>query len=68
MATCDVYYIDPAYRNNGAGTQMFQEIERMLKRSGVDSWIVQDKVDHPNETFFNSLGFTMIERTYEKVI
>lgn len=67
-ASCDVYYIDPAYRTSGVGKDMIGHIERQLKALGVKAVMIQDKVNHSHEKFFKFLGYTPVEQHYEKVL
>lgn len=66
-ATNDVYYLHQDYRGHGVGYQMFKKSEEWLKNQGVKSVVVQEKIDHPHFDLFDKLGYTMIERNYEKV-
>jgi len=67
-AANDVYYLDQAYRKNGLGIKMFEEVETWLKDMGVKSVVVMDKVDHSHQKFFNNMGYKLIEQNYEKVL
>lgn len=66
-ATNDVYWLSPSYRGTGVGKTMFEEMEKWLIKQGVKSMVIQEKIDHSHEKLFNSLGYTLIERNYEKV-
>lgn len=67
-AACDVYYLNPDYRQSGTGREMFIKMEKWLKSLGVKAVVVQDKVNHSHEKFFRFLGYTPVEQHYEKVL
>lgn len=67
-AVSDVYYLGPEYRKTGISFDFFFHIEDWLKSLGVKSCTVQDKVNHSHGTFFNRVGFNLVENVYEKVI
>lgn len=66
-ATNDVYYLKKEYRKQGIGFKMFEETEQWLKDQNVKSAVFQEKLDHPHTKLFDDLGYTPIERNYEKV-
>lgn len=65
---CDVYWVDPEFRNAGWGTSFFKEIVVQLKNELVNSIYVHEKLSKPHGKLFESLGFKAIEQTYELVI
>jgi GNAT superfamily N-acetyltransferase len=67
-AQSDVYFVDQSTRGQGIGRQLFEEAEAWLKSLGVKSVIIQEKVKNPHEQLFTSLGFTLLEKLYEKVL
>jgi GNAT superfamily N-acetyltransferase len=67
-AISDVYYLDPNYRGNGAGTEFFTAIDTWLKGLGVQIVEVQEKVKHSHSKLFTSLGYKLIENIYERVL
>lgn len=67
-SSCDVYYVDPEYRNNGVGATFFVKVAEWLKSLGVKSAIMHEKVSHPHGKLFEALGYNLVERYYEKVL
>lgn len=67
-ASSDVYYLDPAYRKTGTALIMFEEMQAWLKSLGVKSITLQEKIQHSHEKFFTALGFSLVEKVYEKVL
>lgn len=67
-AAVDVYFLDPTYRKLGVGTEFITEMEGWLKRNGVKSVTMMDKLNHSHESFFVKLGYKPIEQLYEKIL
>ncbi len=67
-AVCDVYYVSPKYRNNKIGADMFILAEAWLRGMGIQSTTAHVKVSHPHDELFEYLGYTLVERHYEKVL
>ncbi len=67
-AVCDVYFVDPNYRKSSIGVEMFVEAEKWLKEMGIQSTTAHVKVTHPHDELFQYLGYTLVERHYEKVL
>lgn len=68
FAIADVYYLLPQYRKLGVGQEMFVQIENWLKGLGAKIVHIQDKINHSHEKLFTSLGYTVVEKIYEKVL
>lgn len=64
----DLYYILPEYRKNKVGVGLFKFAEAALKKLGVVRIITGTKVHLPNDKLFASLGYTMTDTTWVKVI
>ncbi len=67
-AVCDVYFIDPEYRYQGVGADLFKYAEEFLKMLGVKSTTAHVKVNHPHDALFTSAGYVLVERHFEKVL
>lgn len=66
--TChpDIFYVEKSRRGAMNGVKMFRFVESELKRRGVKRWSVGSKVDHDASALFEYLGFSPVEKTYEK--
>lgn len=67
-ADVDIYWIDPAYRKQGIGSEMMKEVETWLQGLGVKQITMMDKVKHSHKSFFEYLGYKPVEQMYEKLI
>ena len=67
-AVSDIYWLDYEYRKTGISFEFFFKIEDWLKSLGVKSITVQDKLQYSHNNFFTRVGYTPIEKNYEKVI
>lgn len=68
--TCimDIFYIHPEYRGSNTGFELFEFVEKELKRRGVDRWFVGHKEHFDIGFLFKKLGFEKVEITYSKYI
>jgi len=68
--TChmDILFVHPEHRNGRAGTVLFKELEKELRRRGVQRWFVGTKCHHDISKFFERLGFERVEYVYSKML
>ena len=58
------FYVDPAYRGNGVGRQLWQHAHELLQRGLVPTVLVNVFGDnHAGRRFYKRLGFSLIEET-----
>lgn len=64
--TCnmDIFYVHPEHRGRGAGFVLFREVEKELKRRGVQRLFVGSKLHKDASWMFERLGYTEVERYY----
>lgn len=63
-ATMDILYVDPAYRGEGVAKMLAETLKDELIRRGVKLWYVGSKLHKDIEAFYESLGFTPIEKYF----
>lgn len=64
--TMDIFYIHPEHRGSNFGFELFDFVEKELKRRGVDRWFVGSKCHLDASWLFERLGFDRVEITYSK--
>lgn len=64
----DVYFIHPAYRDNGLGTRLFLAVEELLRMLKADISVVKVKLRHDHDKLLTSLGYEPFERVYWKAL
>lgn len=64
----DIYYVATEFRKEGVGSQMFEYVEKELKRRGVKKILNGTKLSHNHAKLFESQGFTPVETVYAKYI
>jgi GNAT superfamily N-acetyltransferase len=66
--TCiqDIFYVKPDSRGAKAGNQLFEFVEKELKRRGVQRLIVNSKNHFPASWLFDHRGYTPIETIHSK--
>lgn len=64
----DIIYISIDYRKTGAGYRLLRFMEKELKKIGVTNIHLSMKLAHDFGPLMESLGYTAIERLYEKFI
>lgn len=62
--TMDIFYIDPEYRQRGAGFRLFKTVEAEAKRRGVQRMFVGSKLHRDASWLFERLGYEEVERYY----
>lgn len=68
--TCqmDIFYVHPDHRGVGAGAQLFQAVERELRRRKVQRWYVGGKAHSDVTWLFERLGFAPADVYYSKML
>lgn len=67
--TMDIFYIRPDKRGSGLpGIKLFREVEKELKRRGVDRWFCGSKTKADASALFERLEFDRVEVYYSKWI
>lgn len=64
--TEDIFWIHPAYRGQGAGSNMFKAVEAEARRRGVQRMFVGSKLHKDASWLFEKLGYIEVERYYSK--
>lgn len=64
----DVYFLSKEYRKGIAGTKIFKEMEKSLKKRGVQRMLVSTKIKLDMSPILNRLGFEEIERIHSKML
>lgn len=64
--TMDIFYVHPDHRGSSAGAQLFQFVEKELRRRSVDRWFVGSKCHLDASWLFERLGFERVEVYYSK--
>ena len=54
----DMFYLQPIYRKQGIGKEMFQFLEKEAKKQGACKMISSFNLKQPLEGFYSTLGFT----------
>jgi GNAT superfamily N-acetyltransferase len=68
IAKEDWYYIDPDYRKQGIGKQLFSFAECVLRDSGVKRLMMSCKVKHDHSELIESLGYKHYEKNFTKLL
>jgi GNAT superfamily N-acetyltransferase len=64
----DIYYVAKQERKGRVGIKLFQYAEQYLKSIGVQRIMYSTKVHLDNSKLFEYLGYTFIEKLYNKMI
>ena len=63
---CDIWYVWPANRGNGAGAVLLDAVEKEAKRRGVQRMFVGTKLHKDSGWLLQRLGYQEVERTFSK--
>ena len=68
--TCimDIFFVHPDYRGSNIGFEMFNYVEKELRRRKVLRWYVGSKCHKDASWLFEKLGFERVEITYSKLL
>jgi GNAT superfamily N-acetyltransferase len=64
--TMDIFFIREDKRKQGAGIMLFQEVEKELKRRGVQRWFMGSKMHKDASYLFEKIGAIPVEMYYSK--
>lgn len=66
--TCimDIFFVHPEKRNSGAGKLLFAEVEKELRRRGVQRWFMGSKMHKDASYLFEKIGAELVETMYSK--
>jgi len=64
--TMDIFYVHPDKRGSKAGFELFNFVEKELKRRKVDRWFVGSKCHKDTSWLFEKLEFEKVEVYYSK--
>lgn len=64
----DVYFLTKKYRKGIAGVKLFSEMEKSLKKRGVQRMIVSTKISLDMSPVLGRLGFDETERVHMKLL
>lgn len=64
----DVYFLTKEYRKGSAGVKLFSEMEKTLRKRGVQRMIVSTKVTLDMSPVLGRLGFDETERVHMKLL
>lgn len=64
--TMDIFYVHPEKRGIGAGKLLFVEVEKELRRRGVQRWFMGSKMHKDASYLFEKIGATQVETYYSK--
>ncbi len=64
--TMDIFYVQQDKRQQGAGFALFAEVEKELRRRGVDRWFMGSKMHKDASYLFEKIGATQVETYYSK--
>jgi GNAT superfamily N-acetyltransferase len=67
-AYTDIYFVDKAYRKNGAGAALFAFVEKTLAARGVERIFTATKQHLNHSALFKALGYQETEIVFSKVI
>jgi GNAT superfamily N-acetyltransferase len=64
----DVYFLTKEYRKGVAGVKLFSEMEKTLKKRGVQRMLVSTKISLDMSKILGRLGFDETERIHMKLL
>ena len=64
--TMDIFYVNPDKRQQGAGILLFEEVEKELRRRGVQRWFMGSKLHKDTSYLFEKIGAKPVETYYSK--
>lgn len=64
--TMDIFFVRPDKRKLGAGLSLFNEVEKELRRRGVQRWFMGSKNHKDASYLFEKIGATPVETYYSK--
>ena len=64
--TMDIFYIQQDKRGKGGAIVLFTEVERELRRRGVQRWFMGSKLHKDASFLFEKIGATPVETYYSK--
>lgn len=64
--TMDIFFVRPDKRKQGAGLRLFAEVEKELKRRGVQRWFMGSKMHKDASYLFKKIGAEPVETYYSK--
>lgn len=64
--TMDIFYVHPEKRRQGAGRTLFEDVEKELRRRGVQRWFMGTKVHQDCSYLFEEIGAIFVEKYYSK--
>lgn len=66
--TCnmDIFYVHPSFRGQGAAKILFAEVEKELRRRGVQRWFMGSKNHKDASYLFEKIGAEPVETFYSK--
>ena len=64
--TMDIFYVRQDKRNKGAGLILFAEVEKELRRRGVQRWFMGSKLHKDVSCLFERIGAKPVEMYYSK--
>ena len=66
--TCvmDIFYVQMDTRKQGAGLYLFAEVEKELKRRGVQRWFMGSKLHKDSSYLFEKIGAEKVEVYHSK--
>jgi GNAT superfamily N-acetyltransferase len=67
-AACDILAVKMAHRGKGIGTQLVKAAEPLLKMFYVKRIVHASRTVYDVEPLFPKLGYSLVERSYMKVI
>lgn len=68
MSLNDIVYLSPEYRQGSNAIRLFRYIENTLRQRGVMKAHITMKLAHDFGPVLEHIGYTEIERTYEKLL
>jgi|SRR6185295_2188435 len=64
--TMDIFYVRKDKRKQGAGIALFTEVEKELRRRGVQRWFMGSKLHLDASYLFEKIGAEHVETYYSK--
>lgn len=66
IATDDIHFLHPDYRQGGAGVRLFMSAEKEMRKLGVKILVMRTKANHDHGVLFERLGYSALDRTFSK--
>lgn len=64
--TMDIFYVRADKRKQGGGMQLFNEVEKELRRRGIQRWFMGSKMHKDASYLFEKIGAKLVETYYSK--